>query len=431
MKAYAGIGWRNTMSAKKESGTDAGTPGSAVDTSPGEKTVIMGDKDLETVIIQPDNTLVGSAADLTPKVPGSMEAEPADALDATKTSVEDEALETVMVRPSALESPAPGSPGTLSPPESKSPGDTGHERTGERLSKTQSEDRTKRKSEAPEKKGAGMKKFLLGIILFLVLGAGALLGLHLVNPNSEVLKLLPFKLSSENPQQAVSPPDTGVPLSTPAVSQKFDQVEAKMTGNAVRRIPGEPVPEATGGQASLPATIPPPAATDIPAQRESLSSVAKDYDRIQVGMSPEAVRQILGVPMETRTLGQLTEWEYDVETGLFQVAFQGGKVAFRGKIPYHITARADQTPPATTIPGSVTPVVTGGQASPSTTSKDYTKVVAGMTSDAVRQILGEPSEVKKLRASIEWEYKTPKGIFEVRFRGDKVVYKGMTPAKVR
>jgi hypothetical protein len=145
-------------------------------------------------------------------------------------------------------------------------------------------------------------------------------------------------------------------------------------------------------------------------------------------MSPEAVRQILGDPLETRTVGQLTEWEYDVKTGLFQVAFQGGKVAYNGIVPYH-TVKTGQVPPSTAIPGFVAPGVAGGSTSPSAASREYDKVLVGMTLETVRQILGEPSQVKKLRTSIEWEYKGAKGIFEVRFRGDKVVYKGMTPTK--
>ena len=57
----------------------------------------------------------------------------------------------------------------------------------------------------------------------------------------------------------------------------------------------------------------------------------------------------------------------------------------------------------------------------------YDQVQTGMASAAVKSILGEPAEVKKVGRAIEWEYDTGTGFFEVRFLRDKVVFKAMTP----
>ena len=55
----------------------------------------------------------------------------------------------------------------------------------------------------------------------------------------------------------------------------------------------------------------------------------------------------------------------------------------------------------------------------------------GMTSEAVMQILGKPAQVKKLRVSVEWEYETPQGTFDVRFRNNRVNFRGIDPESVK
>ena len=236
------------------------------------------------------------------------------------------------------------------------------------------------------------------------------MALHKANPDSTVFKLLPFNWGATSQQQTAQAPSPGTQVTTAPAPQKSETADTR---------------------ASLPPAIPPPVATYPPPARENVSAASGAYDQVQVGMSPESVRQILGGPLETRVIGQLTEWEYDIKTGLFQVTFQGGRVAYRGKIPYHTSRTEEPSSPATT-PQTPAPAAAGAQAAgpavtTTTPSKDYTKIVIGMTPDMVKQTLGEPAHVKKLRVSIEWEYQTPKGTFEVRFRGDKVVYKGMTP----
>ena len=57
------------------------------------------------------------------------------------------------------------------------------------------------------------------------------------------------------------------------------------------------------------------------------------------------------------------------------------------------------------------------------------RISIGMTPEQVREILGDPWQVKKLSHSIEWEYPTPNGLFEARFRNGTVVYVGFARQK--
>jgi hypothetical protein len=230
-----GLRWRKTLSTKKQSETDVRTPRGIEDTILEEKTAVVEDKDLETVIM----------------------------------------------RPSGPEPSAASFPETGSSTESEAPRDGKNERISERPAKSEPEDRSKRQNIPPEKKGAGMKNLLLGIFLLLVLGAGALVALHLLNPNSEVFKLLPFKWSAANQQQAVQTPSVNTQTGTPVVSQKYDLVEAGMTSNAVR--------------------------------------------------------QILGEPLRKNVVEQLVQWEYDTGTGLFEVKFRNDMVVSRNMIAYSET----------------------------------------------------------------------------------------------
>lgn len=454
------------MSAQKKTKTKAEKPEQVEDSTFGE-TLIAEEKDLETVIIQSQKTGTGSTEPPPDSREATVFAPPGEAPEANKAAPPEDNFKTVIMRPGDSE-PQPGPPETQFPEERESPKESNvkSKPVDGPPTKPQPAFRSNDQKTPPAKKGTGMKNFLLAIFLLLVLGAGAVVTLRMVNPDSELLKLLPFKLGTDNQQQAVQTPPAVPQESIPAVSQKYDRIETGMTGNAVLQILGEPLrkkavdrfshweydtgtglyqikfqndlvvsrntagySESIGPQASTPATIPPPVATYTPpATQGSVASGTKSYDQVQIGMSPESVRQIMGSPLETRTIGQLSEWEYDIKTGLFQVAFQGGKVAFKGTIPYH-TAKTDQAPSSTTVPGSVSPGVIGGQASSSSAPapRDFTKITIGMTPDAVRELLGDPTLVKKLRTSIEWEYKTPKGMFEVRFRNNKVVFKGMTP----
>jgi serine/threonine protein kinase len=61
--------------------------------------------------------------------------------------------------------------------------------------------------------------------------------------------------------------------------------------------------------------------------------------------------------------------------------------------------------------------------------EDTVRISIGMTPEQVLEILGDPWQVKKLPRSIEWEYPTPKGLFEARFRNGTVVYVGFARQK--
>jgi hypothetical protein len=456
------------LSAQKKPKADVENPKQADDSAFGEKTLVAEEKDLETVIIDSKKTAGGSAEAPSESPDSTVVAPLSDARETGKDGVSED--KTVITKPADPElRTASPEPGPSSEPKLPKESNIGGERVSERPAKAQPGAGPGDRKMQSERKGSGMKNFLLGIFLLLVLGVGAVVTLRMVNPDAEILKLIPFKWGADTQQQAIQTPDVGTQAGIPSASRKYDQVEMGMTGNAVLQVLGEPLRKKTvnrtsqweydtgtglfqvkfqndlvlsvntaaysetiGTQAAAPQTIPPPVATYTPTTQVSASAGAKDFDRIQVGMTPESVRQIVGDPQETRTIGQLTEWEYDIKTGLFQVAFQGGKVAFKGRVPYH-TVKSDQAPPSTTLPGSAAPGGIGAQATPSSTTapRDYNKVVIGMPLEGVRQLLGDPWQVKKLRTSIEWEYQTPKGIFEVRFKNDKVVFKGMVPAGAR
>lgn len=200
----------------------------------------------------------------------------------------------------------------------------------------------------------------------------------------------------------------------------------------------ETSPQATQApQSSRTAQVFPPAVSSEPAAgtgsvetSPQQDSGAPRYGQIQAGMSSAAVSRILGDPAEVKKVGRAIEWEYDTGTGYFEVRFLRDKVVFKGMSSYH-TARPAQTSPSATVPPSSAQVPPGSTAGSAPAPSDYDRITVGMTSEAVMQILGKPSLVKKLRTSIEWEYETPQGTFEVRFRSNRVSFRGMAaqPAK--
>gem|GEM_PF-3016589 len=177
---------------------------------------------------------------------------------------------------------------------------------------------------------------------------------------------------------------------------------------------------------TLPAIPEPAAGTENVQALPQQDSGAPRYDQIQTGMSSDAVSGILGEPSEVKKVGRAIEWEYDTGTGYFEVRFQRGKVVFKGMSSYHTPTPA-QTSPPTTVPPSSTQVPPGPPVEVVPAPSDYDRITVGMTPEAVTQILGKPSLVKKLRTSIEWEYETPQGTFEVRFRNKRVSFRGMEP----
>ncbi len=227
----------------------------------------------------------------------------------------------------------------------------------------------------------------------------------------------------------------------------YDQVQLGMSSDLVRQLLGEPLQVKPVGQlieweydtgagffevrfmnsnvvfkghvAYHATSLQPQMASSMPVGQVSVST-GSGYDQIQLGMSPEGVKQILGEPPQVKKIGRQIEWEYDTGSGYFEVRFDQGQVVHKGMTSYH-GGNVENVAPvsASPRPGVATPA--------------FDQIQVGMTADVVRQILGEPAEVKRLTNSIEWEYKTQRGIFEVRFQGSKVVFRGMTqpPARQR
>ncbi|MEN6484522.1 MAG: hypothetical protein ABFD98_06540 [Syntrophobacteraceae bacterium] len=147
---------------------------------------------------------------------------------------------------------------------------------------------------------------------------------------------------------------------------------------------------------------------------------ADRYGHVQLGMTPDAVRNILGEPSSIKKTGQSVGWKYDTGTGTFDVMFKQNKVASKGMSPYDGSQPAAASSPSSSQPAQP-------EATPA--ASDYDRIKVGMTPEAVTQILGKPAQIKKLRTAIEWEYNTPQGVFEVRFRNKRVSFTGMEPHK--
>ncbi|MCE5336049.1 MAG: outer membrane protein assembly factor BamE [Desulfobacteraceae bacterium] len=147
------------------------------------------------------------------------------------------------------------------------------------------------------------------------------------------------------------------------------------------------------------------------SSRQDLASPG--YDQIRLGMSPDEVSRILGEPAEVKPVGTAIEWEYDTGKGYFEVRFQRNSVVFKDMVPYHKGKTAQSAPPPGVVPDPAA----------------FERIKTGMTRDAVTRILGKPTLVKQLRTSIEWEYETPQGVFEVRFRKNRVAFAGMAPSE--
>lgn len=202
--------------------------------------------------------------------------------------------------------------------------------------------------------------------------------------------------------------------SSAQVSQPPQTTQTAQTAPAAQIVPTPQVAPATQ---TAPASADPGvgAGTASVSTSPQQNSSAPRYDRIQLGMTSEAVRGILGGPVDVKKVGRAIEWEYDTGTGYFEVRFRRNKVVYKGMSTYHTPKTAQPSSPAASPqPAGVAPA-----------PLDYGKITVGMTPEAVTQILGNPAQVKKLRISIEWEYETPQGTFEVRFRNNRVSWRGM------
>ncbi len=58
---------------------------------------------------------------------------------------------------------------------------------------------------------------------------------------------------------------------------------------------------------------------------------------------------------------------------------------------------------------------------PMVTAQNVAQVQLGMTSEQVRQLMGNPAMAKPEGQFMEWEFYTPQGKFEVKFQNDRVI----------
>lgn len=229
-------------------------------------------------------------------------------------------------------------------------------------------------------------------------------------------------------------------------SRNYDQVQMGMSSDMVRQMLGEPLQVKPVGQyieweydtgagyfevrfssdsvvfkgfvayhaASLPtqADTTTPGAQVVPSPGQGSIPPGSSYDQIELGMSPEGVKQILGEPLLVKKVGRAIEWEYDTGKGYFEVRFEQGQVVQKGMTSYH-AGKGQTAPPAQ------------GPQGPAAVPTAFDRIQVGMPTEMVKQILGDPMHVKRLPNAIEWEYDTPQGTFEVRFQGAKVVFRGM------
>jgi outer membrane protein assembly factor BamE (lipoprotein component of BamABCDE complex) len=58
---------------------------------------------------------------------------------------------------------------------------------------------------------------------------------------------------------------------------------------------------------------------------------------------------------------------------------------------------------------------------PMVTAQNAAQIQLGMTSEQVRQLMGNPTMAKPEGQFVEWKYYTPQGKFEVKFQNDRVI----------
>ena len=92
--------------------------------------------------------------------------------------------------------------------------------------------------------------------------------------------------------------------------------------------PAETPPPASSPQTPAPAgTVPTPAPAGT-AQTPQAGTPSQDPNQIQVGMTSDQVKQIMGAPGEIKQKGAMTEWKYYTPQGKVEVKLQNDKVAF-------------------------------------------------------------------------------------------------------
>jgi len=141
-------------------------------------------------------------------------------------------------------------------------------------------------------------------------------------------------------------------------------------------------------------------------------SLSSDGSGPSIAMSPQSYPN-----PEQNTVGRIIGLPQSPET-----------VDIQQRQPGNYVTQPEKVAPADS--GGTRPLTNPGQLPPDIRSvEDTARISIGMTPEQVREILGDPWQVKKLSHSIEWEYPTPKGLFEARFRNGTVVYVGFARQK--
>jgi hypothetical protein len=78
------------------------------------------------------------------------------------------------------------------------------------------------------------------------------------------------------------------------------------------------------------------------------------------------------------------------------------------------TSAAPPAQPAASVPISQMPAAAVPQ--------NMGQVQMGMTGDQVRQMIGNPTQIKQEGAYVEWKYYTASGKMEIKFQNDRVAF---------
>lgn len=92
--------------------------------------------------------------------------------------------------------------------------------------------------------------------------------------------------------------------------------------------PAQTPPPASSSQTPAPAATAPTPAPAGTAQTPSAGTPSQDPNQIQVGMTSDQVKQIMGAPGEIKQKGAMIEWKYFTPQGKVEVKLQNDKVAF-------------------------------------------------------------------------------------------------------
>ena len=94
-----------------------------------------------------------------------------------------------------------------------------------------------------------------------------------------------------------------------------------------------------------------------------------------------------------------------------------------------IACNREQPSSSNQTPASTTPSPTASAPAPATPAPSVApapqtagQVQVGMTTEQVRQLLGNPAKIEHEGQMVEWKYYTPQGKLEIYFQADKVAF---------